>query len=145
MNNQTFIDEKINLYFCTLEHNCAETVLEMLAEKFDFPLSAQVIDSAVGLNGLGQYRAQCGLITAGVMFIGIVAQSQNRDKEYINDICRGLAQAFDKKFGSLDCRMLRPDGFKEENPPNLCKPLATDALTAIIDYIENSDLFEIEN
>lgn len=144
MNNQEFINEKINLYFCTLEHNCAETVLEMLAEKFDFPLDKQVLDSAAGLNGLGQYRAQCGLIAAAVMFIGIVVQAQNRDKEYTNEICRGLAEAFDTKLGALDCRALRPDGFKEDNPPNLCKPLATQALAVIIDYIEDSDLFEEE-
>ncbi|MEZ5360681.1 MAG: C-GCAxxG-C-C family protein [Candidatus Zixiibacteriota bacterium] len=141
MNNKDFIEEKINLYFCTLDHNCAETVLEMLSEKFDFPLDKQVIYAAAAHNGLGQYRAQCGLITGAVMFIGIVAQSQGRDKDYINAITYGLAEIFDKSFGALDCRTLRPAGFKEDNPPNICKPLAIDALALIIDYIENSDLF----
>ncbi len=140
MNNRTFIKDKVNLYFKGQDLNCAKTTLNILAEKFEFPLNSQLIDSAAGLNGLGQFGSQCGLATAGVMFIGIVAESQNRTKEDINTLCRGLAEAFFKDFDAIDCHVLRPNGFNEDDPPHLCLPLTVNALELTINYIESTDL-----
>jgi hypothetical protein len=54
----------------------------------------------------------------------------------IMEICREYASEFEKRFGSLSCRMLRPEGFEENLPPHLCEPLSIDAVCFDIEFIE---------
>ena len=46
-----------------------------------------------------------------------------------------LVEAFEERFGSLRCAVLRPEGFKEANPPHLCEGLTRDALDLSIRYV----------
>jgi hypothetical protein len=38
------------------------------------------------------------------------------------------AEGFEKQFGSLSCRELRPEGFSSDNPPHICEDLSRRAI-----------------
>jgi hypothetical protein len=51
------------------------------------------------------------------------------------EVCYTFAEKFQARFGSLDCRDLRPEGFNPENPPHMCTPLTADAIIFTLGYI----------
>lgn len=136
MDIQKFIDEKIKLYHHEQKNNCAQTTLKILSEIFDIEVSPQVIDSACGLNGGGRYGAQCGLLEGALMFIGIKACKENKDKKYINQKCYGYTSEFEKRFESLLCSDLRLEGFKKGDPPDVCEKLFKKSLISATEYIK---------
>ncbi|MCK5126643.1 MAG: C_GCAxxG_C_C family protein [candidate division Zixibacteria bacterium] len=136
MNERQFIEDKIKIYFEIEEHNCAVCVIKVLSERFDFPIEQQTLDACLAQNGLGQYGAQCGLITGATMFLGIVAAQNNWEKEKLYLHTRELTALFEKKFKSLLCSAIRPEGFHEDNPPYICQPRTVDALEIFIDYLK---------
>lgn len=137
MNNQTFIRDKVHLYFWQDELNCAVTAMKILAERHGIEINEQVYDAAVGLNGQGQYGAQCGLVTAAAMFIGILGKHMDLCEKNIHRHCHAVTDRFEKTFASLERRLLRPEGFKDSNPSHLCERLAANAVILIDDYITN--------
>ena len=58
-------------------------------------------------------------------------------QDEIVTICYDYATGFTGEFGSLSCRELRPEGFKPENPPNICKDLAHHSMEYGIQFIKN--------
>lgn len=106
------------------EVNCAVTSLSVLSTMFDVPLDPQVFDAAFGMDGAGRYRAQCGLVEGPIMFIGVVGRRWGLFKDEIEDACFRFAEQFEQEFGSLLCRDLRPDGFREDDPPHKCEDLS---------------------
>jgi len=137
MDIDKFIDEKIKLYHHEQKNNCAQTTLKILSEIFNIPVSKQVIDSACGLNGGGRYGAQCGLLEGALMFIGIKAGQDAKDKKYSNKSCYTYTENFNKKFQSLLCSDLRPEGFGKDVPFDKCEKLFKETLNAVIEHIKN--------
>jgi hypothetical protein len=66
----TLVRERVHTYYWRNDINCAITTLKILSERFGIELSAQVIDSALGMHGAGEYGAQCGLVEGVLMFKG---------------------------------------------------------------------------
>ena len=126
---------KITRYFVEGDYNCAASTLLILSEEFDLPISPQVIDAATGMNGAGKTQGQCGLVEGTLMFLGILGKQQRLTKDEIVKSCYNFTIAFTKKFGSITCKELRPEGFKPENPPNLCEKLAVKTVQFGIDFI----------
>ncbi len=122
------IEEKVHEYYWTDDINCATTLMKTVSEIFDIELSQQVIDSAVGMHGAGKFGAQCGLVEGSLMLIGIIGRKKNLSDEMTVKHCYRFAEEFQKKFGSLNCSTLRPEGFKPENPPHLCEKLTVKAI-----------------
>ena len=87
-----------------------------------------MLNSAIGLHGAGKYGAQCGLVEGTLMFIGIYGKSVGFESDIIENCCYDFAEQFEKTFGSLLCRDLRPQGFKIDNSPHLCEKITCDAL-----------------
>jgi hypothetical protein len=137
MDYKDFVKAKIGYYFCEKDYNCAITTLRILSEYFNLPVSSQVIESAIGLGSLGNYGAQCGLIDGAVMFMGILGKEHGFDDETIAGLANEYAGEFEKKFESLSCRVLRPEGFKPENPPHLCENLAVRVICFDIEFIND--------
>jgi len=52
--------------------------------------------------------------------------------------CYDFAKEFEKEFGSLNCRDLRPQGFKLDNPPHLCEEITKKVIAFTLNYL-NSD------
>ena len=141
LDEHKFIADKIKIYYEIEEHNCAVSVLKVLAERYDFPIHQQVMDSALAQNGLGQSGAQCGLITGAAMFLGVVAVEQGWTKDTLHEHTQRLTTEFKNAFHALDCRSIRPEGFVADNPPHLCEPRTVEALEIMINYISRYEIF----
>ncbi len=135
MDTRALVTDRITRYYREEDLNCAVATLKILGEQFDVEISGQVLDSAVGMNGAGQYRAQCGLVEGAVMFLGILGRRLKMSDDDITEWTREYASQFEKRFGSLSCRVLRPEGFDENNPPNICEPISIDAVCFDIEFV----------
>lgn len=135
MTKAEFVRGWVHEYYWEADLNCATTALKTLAEFFSIDLHEQIIDAAVGMHGAGQFGAQCGLVEGTLLFLGILGKAKGVSKEEIVETCREFAKRFEMRFSSLQCRILRPQGFKPDNPPHLCEALSREALLFSIDFI----------
>ena len=136
MKSEFSIEESVHNYYWTDDINCATTLLKTVSEIFQIELSQQVIDSAVGMHGAGKFGAQCGLVEGSLMLIGIIGREKNLSDEITVKNCFRFAEEFQKRFGSLNCSTLRPEGFKPENPPHLCERLTVEAIDFTSGFIK---------
>ncbi len=118
-----FVKSRVAQCYWQNDFNCATTSLKILSEYFSIDLNSQIFDSALGMHGAGKYGAQCGLVEGPLLFTGILGRSLKMDDESIIKACNDFAGAFEKRFGSLQCSILRPQGFSPENPPHICEPI----------------------
>jgi hypothetical protein len=138
------VEDRITEYFVNGDYNCAISSLLILSEVFELPLEQQVIDAATGMNGAGRSQAQCGLVEGTLMFLGILGKKYDLSQDEIVDICYDYAAGFTNLFGSLNCRELRPEGFKSENPPHLCRELANSSVHYGIQFIKKQNIIYIK-
>jgi len=136
MDSISFVEKKVNEYYWKEDINCATTTIKILSETFKVSIHQQVVDSALGMHGAGEYGAQCGLVEGALMFIGIYGKQNNWSNDLIVKSCNSFANLFEEKFKSLQCSILRPEGFKEENLPHLCEPLTCNAAEFTIKFIK---------
>ncbi len=129
------IKARVKEYYWEYDYNCAITTLKILAEIFSVKLSDQVVCAAVGMHGAGKYGAQCGLVEGALMFLGIIGKERQLPEETIIDQCREFARQFEEKFHSLLCSSLRPQGFREDDPPHLCEELTCNAMEFSRDFV----------
>ena len=130
-----FVEERVSRYYWNDDINCASTTLKILSEYFEIELDSQIIYAAIGMHGAGEYGAQCGLVEGTLMFLGIFGEKHNIPENLIVRFCREFARKFENEFGSLQCSVLRPEGFHPDNPPHLCEPLTCKAIGLSIEYI----------
>lgn len=131
------VRDRVHDYYWEHDWNCAVTTLRILSEVLEVPLNQQVLEAALGMHGAGGYRAQCGLVEGGLMFIGVAGKTWSLTEETIVEACYDFAERFEDRFGSLACRQLRPEGFKPENPPHLCEELTRNAILFDIRFISD--------
>ena len=124
MDAKRLIDDRVHEYYWTYDWNCAKTTLKILSELFEIDLADQVLQAAAGLDGAGRYGAQCGLVEGALMFIGITGAMRGLTDQKVEEICYSFAESFERRFGSLLCSVLRPEGFRPDNPPHLCENLS---------------------
>lgn len=131
-----FAGKRVHHYYWKADLNCAGTILMVMAEHFTIDIKQQVIDATTGMHGAGGYRAQCGIVEGALMFIGIIGNVYSLRERDISFFCKEFAGRFERHFGSLSCALLRPTGFKTNDPPHLCEPLTVRAVTFTIALIE---------
>jgi C_GCAxxG_C_C family probable redox protein len=135
LDTEELTQTRVKQYYWQDGFNCATANLKILSEKFEIELSDQTINAALGMHGAGEYGAQCGLVEGGLMFLGIIGRKSHiADADIINS-CNAFAAQFEKRFHSLLCRELRPDGFGPTNPPHLCEKFTCEAVLFSIDFI----------
>ncbi len=132
-----FIHDRVHTCYWKQDLNCAVTTLLTFSEHFGIDLTPQVMDAASCMHGAGGYRAQCGLVEGVLMFIGIIGHANKVEQKEINSFCARTAESYEKKFGSLRCKTLRPDGFNYDDPPHLCEKLTTESIHHNLVLIEN--------
>ena len=140
MDNQELIRERVHEYYWQHDWNCAVTTLRVLAEIFDVPLEDQVLDAALGMHGAGGHRDQCGLVEGMLMFLGVLGKRRRMPDEVVVSACYDFAAQFERRFGALTCRELRPEGFHPNQPPHLCEELTVDAIQFDVQFV--SELLE---
>jgi len=133
------INDKVHSYYWNDEFNCAITSLLTLSEIFHINLCSQIVNAGIGMPGAGGYGAQCGLVGGALMFIGILGKEKGLENTDIVTTCYEFAKRFEKEFGSLDCRVLRPQGFKPDNPPHLCEEITKKAIMFTLNYLNSLD------
>ena len=138
MNIKKRIEEQVSHCYRKEHVNCAATILKVLEDHFHTKLQDQVLEAAIGMHGAGRYGAQCGLVEGSLMFIGIHGSEKGWEKDRSISICCRFAAAFEKKFGSLSCSSLRPDGFNDSQPPHLCMDLTQEAAEFTIDCLKQN-------
>lgn len=129
------IKKRVHQLYWDIDINCARTTLICLGELFQLDISRQSINAAIGLHGAGGYRAQCGLVEGGVMFIGIYLSDKGKSDGEVVSTCYQFAEKFTNKYGSLSCFELRPNGFTENDPPHACEELTADAIHFMYQFI----------
>ncbi|MDJ0803569.1 MAG: C-GCAxxG-C-C family protein [Desulfobacterales bacterium] len=83
-----------------------------------------------------EYGAQCGLVEGGLMFLGIIGHDRRISEPKVVGACRQFGGTFEKRFGSLLCRELHPEGFHPDNPPQLCEDLTGRAIDYTLAFVE---------
>lgn len=129
------IKERVHQLYWDADINCARTALTCLGELFQIDICQQTMNAAIGLHGAGGYRAQCGLVEGALLFCGVYLSDKGKTEEEISEICYRFAEQFVKKYGSLRCFDLRPNGFNETDPPHACESLTSDAIYYIYQFI----------
>jgi hypothetical protein len=142
MDWERYIAEEVHRHYWDRDDTCAFTTLSIVSKLFAAPLESQVMDSALGMWGAGGHRAQCGLVEGALMFIGILGSRQGLNRDQISVLCKSYAQGFEKQFGSLICRELRPEGFAPDNPPHICEDLSRRAIRFTTSFI--ADAFQLK-
>lgn len=130
------IRERVHELYWQDDINCARTALTCMSELFHVNLEEQTLNAAIGLHGAGGYRAQCGLVEGTLMFIGIYFSQKGKSDAEITTICYQYADEFIKRFHSLKCYDLRPNGFNEDDPPHACEKLTGDAIEFSNEFIK---------
>jgi len=132
------ISQRVHDLYWMEDMNCAVTTLIILSGIFDIPVHSQVLSGACGMHGAGKFGAQCGLVEGTLIFLGISGKNNGLNKEEIEKLCYEYASLFQKVFGSLLCRVLRPQGFKSSNPPHLCEDMTVKSIIFSADFISGS-------
>lgn len=135
MKADEFVRRRVSKYYWKDDINCATTTLKILSEAFEIQLNRQITDAAIGMHGAGEYGAQCGLVEGALMFLGIFARENNIPDNIVVNSCRDYAKQFKNKFSSLQCSILRPEGFHPDNPPHICESITCQAIEFSIDFI----------
>jgi len=135
MKIDAFVKKRVSEYYWKDDLNCATTTLKILSESFKIALHKQTIDASFGMHGAGGYGAQCGLVEGALMFLGVFGRDVNIADNEIIASCRAFARQFEDNFGSLQCSLLRPEGFDTNNPPHLCESLTCKAVEFSIGFV----------
>lgn len=136
MTLEDLVRKRIEHYYHDLDLSCVHSTLKVLSEVFEVELSQETYDTSAGMaGGGGLYGGQCGLIQGGVMFIGILGVRHRLDKETLEKHCYDYMEQSRKTLGSLLCKKIRPEGFKDDNPPNLCEPRTVESIIATTRFI----------
>jgi C_GCAxxG_C_C family probable redox protein len=133
------VDERVHHYYWNDDLNCTITSLLTLSEIFHINLREQVVDAGIGMPGAGRYGAQCGLVGSSLMFIGILGRERGLQPRDIVNTCHEFTKGFEQEFGNLNCRDLRPQGFKPDNPPHLCEEITKKAIMFTVNYLNSID------
>lgn len=135
-----FVKKRVGECYWKQDINCAETSLIILSEIFNLKLNEQVKHSALALPGAGQCGAQCGIVSGAIMFMGIFGRTHNIDDDIIKEFCKKFSKTFETRFKSLQCSVLRPEGFHPDNPPHICESLTCDGV-----YVSAQIVSELQN
>lgn len=138
MNLEEHIQHRVSYCYWNEDVNCATTMLKIVADLHGVTLDRQVLSAAIGMHGAGGFGAQCGLVEGSLMLIGILAKEKELSTETTAGLCYCFAREFEEKFGSLQCRQLRPQGFKPDNPPHLCEGLTKRAVKFTAEYLDRN-------
>lgn len=128
------INDRVEWYYWKENLNCAVTALKILSELFRMELHPQVIEGTFGLNA-GRLGSQCGLVEGTLLFIGIYGSQKGMGQAKIIDLCHEFASGFARHYRSLVCSELRPQGFRQDNPPHLCEQLTKLAVAFSVEFI----------
>lgn len=127
MVTKALIQQRVQEYFVSGKYNCTMTVLSVLAEHFETPLSDQALASAQFLPGAGGVGGFCGLFAGGLMFLGVWADAHAMSRQSLNALRTGFVEGLRERLGSTQCSVLQARD---------CAELAREVLAFAIPYFQ---------
>ncbi|MBQ8181610.1 MAG: C_GCAxxG_C_C family protein [Ruminococcus sp.] len=100
-------------------YNCAQSVIGAFADLYDldFDTAMRISDGFGG--GMGRMRLTCGAVSAMAMITGLeLSSGKPKDSGNRTDVyakVREMAEAFEKKNGSIICRELLGNALPKDN------------------------------
>ena len=128
-------------YYYDQNYNCAETMIRAANEYYDLKLHDRDMILLGGYGGGIQTGNTCGAILAAVSVLSMkyVGQKVHESKD-IKPVTTALIREFNKKYGSVLCKDIKPQSF---DPKLRCKytiETACDILEAVIaEYEKNKE------
>ena len=90
-------------------YNCAETLLYSSNDYFELGLDSKTLKMIVPFGGGFYSESTCGALTGGVAAIGaIFAEDKPTNNEKLKEVTKKWVEVFEKEFGSLDCKDIKP-------------------------------------
>lgn len=123
------IKERVHELYWNEYTNCTKSMLICLGELFEAEIDQQVFQSTVGMLSTSGFGLQCGLVSGGLMFIGIYCAKLGKNKSVILSYCNNFVETFNQKFGSLKCFELRSKLNNMKDPRHVCEKLTGDVVT----------------
>lgn len=118
--------------------NCAESVLRGVchAQEIDLPDVAKMMATPFG-GGIGRCEDVCGALAGGVMALGAcigrTKTSEDRLRSY--DAAKLLYTSFQKRFDSVDCKVLNKSDFKSPEHRVRCGKYVREAASMTLDVL----------
>ena len=122
---------------------CAESVLQALAESQDIQ-SELIPRIATGFcSGISRTGGMCGAVSGGIMGIGLVAgrNSPAESLELAYTLAQKLISAFEKQYGSVNCRQLMGCDLATESGQRYF--MENDLMERCLQYVEGATTLAI--
>ncbi|MCR5356597.1 MAG: C-GCAxxG-C-C family protein [Lachnospiraceae bacterium] len=132
------LKDSFEKYYFEQNYNCAETLIRAANEYYDLKLHDRDMIMLGGYGGGLQTGNTCGAVLAAVSVLSMkYIEQKAHDSKDIKPVTTALIREFDKKYGSVLCKDIKPQSF---DPLNRCKKTveaACDILEAVIADYEN--------
>ena len=138
MNLHNFIDKEVHENYWERDYNCATNILMLLSEIEGIKLDKQVLYSVSGLHGVDPMIAQCGLLSGGLMFLGIYSCEKNIPNSQLSKYYYDYSKYFQRKFGDTGCQNLNGNSKSLGLKPYACEDLTKDVVEFTINFIEKN-------
>ncbi|MBQ1894403.1 MAG: C-GCAxxG-C-C family protein [Clostridiales bacterium] len=124
-------------YYFEGNYNCAEAILRAANEYYDLGLHDRDMISFGGFGAGIQSGNTCGAVLAGVGVLSMkyVEQKAHESKD-IKPVTMMLIREFNKKYGSVLCKDIKPQSFKPEYRCRNTIEVACDIIEKVIEEYE---------
>ena len=124
MEIETFVRDRVQMYFVDGDDNCAMSSLKILGDYFEITIAPQAVAAAQCMPGVGGTGAACGLVLGVLMFIGVWGAEYECARETLYPLAQRVIDHVQLQFGSVCCRDLQ----RERG----CGSLAVEMLSALL-------------
>ncbi len=124
-------------YYFEGNYNCAEAILRAANEYYDLGLHDRDMISFGGFGAGIQSGNTCGAVLAGVGVLSMkyVEQKAHESKD-IKPVTMMLIREFNKQYGSVLCKDIKPQSFKPEYRCKNTIEVACDIIEKVIEEYE---------
>ena len=130
------LKDLVGKYYLDQNYNCAESILRAGNEYYDLGLHDRDMIVAAAYGGGIQSGNTCGAVLAGAGILSMkYVEQKSHDSKDIKPVVLKLIQQFNKTYGSVLCKDIKPQSFKPEYRCQKTVETACDILEAVIaDY-----------
>ncbi len=125
-------------YYYDMNYNCAETIIRAGNEYYDLGLHDRDMIAFAGFGAGIQTGNTCGAILAAVSVLSMKYVEKNaHESKDIKPVTISLIQEFNKRYGSVLCKDIKPQSFKPDTRCQATIETACDILEQVIDGYEH--------
>lgn len=102
-------------YYFDQNYNCAETILRAANEYYNLGLHDRDMILVGGFGAGIQSGNTCGAVLSAVSILSMkYVEAKAHESEDIRPVTVKLIRKFNEKYGSIQCRDIKPQSFKPE-------------------------------